>query len=359
MTSSIHNNMKSFLPESYQPDATDILIGRGHRVETHAGNVWFRSLVASHLDMYSAAGNKSQKTRILLQVFQMAKSHSKIGAFVKQDRATKRWFTIEDGSARITVAQAFRDALSFEYRSSKQFKQKHRHQKQVRKQVQGQVSGGRQPSPVVMAPTAAAPQVGSCQAMFQTNKTQDSSNMSAFQAMGSLNQQHLMSFGSACTTTTTGSAFSAPADRPSSLARLRNPTVLSRLVSAQQCDTAPSASHSYGFQDEEEQQTPSNGGMSRLRHILESAADMMDDVDEDDFDDLDLQEASSSLDATFASLYQAFGTSALCVNEDPFEPTPIASTPSAFMTDDKLDLCNMMLFGEGVPMMSLKSARTA
>lgn len=49
-----------------------------------------------------------------------------VGGFVKQDSKTKRWYAMEESSARTSTAQAFRDALSGTYRSSKQFKQQRR-----------------------------------------------------------------------------------------------------------------------------------------------------------------------------------------------------------------------------------------
>lgn len=118
---------RAFLPQTFVPHATDVLIGRGRRVVNHPGNKKFRGLVNSNLAAYSLAETKSKKSNIIISIFQALKTASdETTGFVKMHNASKRWFMIDDANARISIAQAFRDALSFEYKSSKSYKQQKR-----------------------------------------------------------------------------------------------------------------------------------------------------------------------------------------------------------------------------------------
>jgi hypothetical protein len=84
-------------------------------------------LIYSKVELYEAAGNKTAKSSIINQTLQLIKRASQeTGGFVKQDPATKRWYAVDNSAARTTTAQAFRDALSSVYRSSKRAKQQSR-----------------------------------------------------------------------------------------------------------------------------------------------------------------------------------------------------------------------------------------
>jgi hypothetical protein len=101
--------------------------GRGRKVTNHVGNERFRDLIYSEINEYSAAENKTAKSAIIFRVLQEIKDGSpETGGFVKQDSKTKRWYAVEETTGRTTTAQAFRDALSSTYKSSKQFKQQRR-----------------------------------------------------------------------------------------------------------------------------------------------------------------------------------------------------------------------------------------
>ena len=103
-----------------------ITAGRGRKVANHIGNDRFQELIHAQLFDYSRAKTKASKSSIILRVLKAVREGSPVGGFVKQDSKTKRWFTLEDAAARISTAQAFRDALSGNYRSSKQYKQQKR-----------------------------------------------------------------------------------------------------------------------------------------------------------------------------------------------------------------------------------------
>lgn len=84
-------------------------------------------MIYSKVEGYEAAGNKTAKSSIIFQTLRLIKRASpETGGFVKQNPKTKRWYAVDDSSARTTTAQAFRDALSSVYRSSKRAKQQRR-----------------------------------------------------------------------------------------------------------------------------------------------------------------------------------------------------------------------------------------
>lgn len=116
------------LPKDFTPSINEVIIGRGRKVVNHSGNQRFQDLIHSHLSEYSKAKTKTSKSAIIRRVLLEVKEGSAegVGGFVKQDASTKRWYAMEEASARISTAQAFRDALSGSYRSSRQYKQQRR-----------------------------------------------------------------------------------------------------------------------------------------------------------------------------------------------------------------------------------------
>ena len=100
--------------------------GRGRKVANHPGNARFQDIIYSHLTEYSRAKTKAAKSEIILRVLRKVRGNSHVGGFLKKDPKTKRWFALEETPCRISTAQAFRDALSSNYRSSKQSKQQKR-----------------------------------------------------------------------------------------------------------------------------------------------------------------------------------------------------------------------------------------
>lgn len=85
-----------------------------------------RALVRANLQDYKAS-DKTNKSYILQKLVNHLERKSPDSmCFVKQDSTTGRWYALTRASARTTVAQAFRDALSHCYRSSRQNKQQRR-----------------------------------------------------------------------------------------------------------------------------------------------------------------------------------------------------------------------------------------
>lgn len=94
---------RRYLGDRYEPHVNDVLIGRGRRVEQH--NKKFRAMINAHLAAYYNAQTKATKSTIILRIFQQVMRGGGTG-FVKQEASSRRWFAIEDSSARISIAQA-------------------------------------------------------------------------------------------------------------------------------------------------------------------------------------------------------------------------------------------------------------
>jgi hypothetical protein len=107
------------LPDNYKPTEDVVIIGRGRKVKDH--NKWFYELIDVNLDTYEKSPTKGMKSTLLWNVLTQIKANSKSGiAFVKKEAG--QWIAVDDASARINIAQAFRDRLSHSYKSSKQHK---------------------------------------------------------------------------------------------------------------------------------------------------------------------------------------------------------------------------------------------
>ena len=126
-TESNHFKGGIVLEEDFKPDETVVIIGRGKRIRNHSGNKRFYALIAAELRTYAGAPSKTEKSYILAKVLEdiRAWNPQRLG-FVKLNPATGRWHSPKDSVARVTVAQAFRDALAGQYSSSKHNKQRRR-----------------------------------------------------------------------------------------------------------------------------------------------------------------------------------------------------------------------------------------
>ena len=100
-----------------------VIIGRGKLVQHHPANIRYRAIIQARLSSYSNAKTKGLKSSILRMVLNDVRSNSANNlGFVKRDTETGRWFAVNDDTARINIAQAFRDGLHSDYKSSKKHK---------------------------------------------------------------------------------------------------------------------------------------------------------------------------------------------------------------------------------------------
>jgi hypothetical protein len=114
------------LPEDFAPTIDTVICGRGRRCFNHCGNDRFRATVAGYLAQYSKADSKLEKSYILSDIVAKVRASRPNGGFVKKCPETKRWYEVGDFLAREKTSQAFRDALSDQYKSSNSAKKKRR-----------------------------------------------------------------------------------------------------------------------------------------------------------------------------------------------------------------------------------------
>lgn len=135
------SSTSNVLPVSFTPGTAHIIIGRGRVVKLHAGNRKLDKMVAAIANEYSAATGKAEKGMILSRLIDEIDDAAPDAGFVKRDPVTGRWYTVEESLARTTCAQALRNYLNGEYRSSKQYKQKRRLE-QIQQEMMGTSASG-------------------------------------------------------------------------------------------------------------------------------------------------------------------------------------------------------------------------
>jgi hypothetical protein len=117
------DNMPEAMPSAFCPTPNHVWCGRGNKCYEH--NHAFRALVHTHLEAYSAAPSKLEKSRIVTSVFDDV---TRRGGFVRRDSKSKLWHSVPEMMAREKISQAFRDCLTMQYKSSKDCRQLKRKQ---------------------------------------------------------------------------------------------------------------------------------------------------------------------------------------------------------------------------------------
>jgi hypothetical protein len=117
------------LPSNFEPGPDDVICGRGKKCYNHIGNERFRQRVMTHLEEYSLAKSKLDKSGVLSKVVDEVRQQSPNGGFVKQDEHGA-WHEVGDFLAREKTSQSFRDALHERYKSSNLSKKKRRQEEQ-------------------------------------------------------------------------------------------------------------------------------------------------------------------------------------------------------------------------------------
>ena len=103
---------KSFLPEHYQPSASDVICGRGTTSFYHSGNQTFRKSIADNVQNYSSTSDKRAKSMIVSAIAnKFYFNGDKPCKFVRFCDATKRWHEISYEQVRQKVGQTIREAL--------------------------------------------------------------------------------------------------------------------------------------------------------------------------------------------------------------------------------------------------------
>ena len=124
------------LPLCFQPRDQHVIIGRGRTVKQSPGNLQFAKVIQDIAPDYRKAVCKADKATVLTKLVHLVYSQAPDAGFVKKDKVTGRWSTVDEALARATASQALRNYLSDTYRSSQQFRRQQRLQRILGEQVQ-------------------------------------------------------------------------------------------------------------------------------------------------------------------------------------------------------------------------------
>lgn len=109
------DNETEYFPSGYVPRDKDVIVGKGMKCYTHAGNEMFRHIVNSRLQEYAATKSKKGKSDIISSVVDQVCMN---GCFVKKDSETGLWFKADDVLARDKTSQAFRNTWNAQNKQS-------------------------------------------------------------------------------------------------------------------------------------------------------------------------------------------------------------------------------------------------
>lgn len=92
------------------------MLGRGGRSNHHPGNKKYRAEVLKLQKWYKSSG-KNKKTVLAQCLVDFV--HSYGGRFVKQEKASGKWFVVNNEMARRKASQALRELMTMEERAAK------------------------------------------------------------------------------------------------------------------------------------------------------------------------------------------------------------------------------------------------
>ena len=85
----------------------DVLCGRGGAVNSHSGNVYFRSLVQEHKSQYNIGANKNEKAEIAEDIIEQIKNMG--GHFLQKLKRNSYWEEVPHEKALAKTSQALRE----------------------------------------------------------------------------------------------------------------------------------------------------------------------------------------------------------------------------------------------------------
>ena len=110
------------LASNFQPGPQDVICRRGKTAYIH--NAHFRELLQSHLEKYSQASSKLEKSLVVSEVVDTIREGSPLGGFVRCVDGV--WYEVGDSIAREKCGGSFRDMLHNQYKSSTKAKKRRR-----------------------------------------------------------------------------------------------------------------------------------------------------------------------------------------------------------------------------------------
>jgi hypothetical protein len=109
-------NGKIRLPSGFLPETNSVICGRGKACTTAAGNRRLSVIVEHHLNAYSDAKTKVEKSSIVSKIMEATKQGKIRGCFVRYEEGA--WWEVDESVAREKVGSLLRDSLHTQYRSS-------------------------------------------------------------------------------------------------------------------------------------------------------------------------------------------------------------------------------------------------
>jgi hypothetical protein len=111
-----NKNGKIRLPSGFLPESNSVICGRGKACTTATGNHRLRAIVEHHLNAYSEAKTKVEKSSIVSKIMEATKQGKVRGCFVRYEEGA--WWEVDESVTREKVGSLLRDCLHTQYRSS-------------------------------------------------------------------------------------------------------------------------------------------------------------------------------------------------------------------------------------------------
>merc|ERR1712038_474038 len=95
-----------------QPNANDVLLGRGGSINNYPGNVAFRSIVSEQKNAYNLSTNKNQKSAISQSIVDQIHGLVPPGRFLMKDESVYGgglWVEVDNAKALSKTSQALRE----------------------------------------------------------------------------------------------------------------------------------------------------------------------------------------------------------------------------------------------------------
>ena len=91
------------------PHHHDILKGKGKKIQSHTGNVFFRTLVKQYKDVYTKSQSRKQKHTCCDMIYSAIVCQDPPGRFLQQDPMSKAWTETTKCDAYMKIKQALRE----------------------------------------------------------------------------------------------------------------------------------------------------------------------------------------------------------------------------------------------------------
>ena len=127
-------NQNKELEQCFEPGPFDVICGQGKTSKTHAGNIYFQSIIQKRAKEYAGTTEKRSKSKIVRNIIETIQQKSPNGGFVKKG-SDAQWKVVGLEQAREKVSQSLRDTLAGRYRSSLMAKKKSRMESNLKRMV--------------------------------------------------------------------------------------------------------------------------------------------------------------------------------------------------------------------------------